>query len=63
MIDPKFMEMTYEARLQELEHDRLVEVAKTGNRASGASLGSRLGRVLVAVSLGFQAGHRPFAVR
>jgi hypothetical protein len=63
MYDPKFVEMTYEARLQEREHDRLVEVAKARHKGSGEGLVSGLDKVLVAVSLGLQAGHWPFATR
>ena len=61
MYDPRFVEMTYEARLEQREHDRLVVTAKTGQQVSREGLGSRLSKVLVAVSLGLQAGHRPFA--
>jgi hypothetical protein len=63
MIDPKLVEMTYEAPTQEREYERLKEVANVRHQAHGEGLGSRLAQVLAAVSFGLQAGHRPFATR
>ena len=61
IIDPKLVEEVSKARMQDREHSRLAEMAKASPAPRAGRWGQYLERVMVAVSLGLQAGNRPFA--
>jgi hypothetical protein len=61
LVDPKLVEAIHEARLQESERGRLVEVTKASRQSLAGSLSSRLGQILAAISLGLQVHSQPFA--
>jgi hypothetical protein len=61
VIDPRLVEEVSKARMQDREHSRLVEMAKASSEPLAGRWVQYLERVLVAVSLGLQAGRRPFA--
>jgi hypothetical protein len=49
--------------MQDREHSRLIEMTKASSGPVEGRWGQVLERVLVGVSLGLQAGNRPFATR
>ena len=61
VVDPRLVEEVSKARMQDRERNRLAEMAKASPAPIEGRWGQYLERVLVAISHGLQAGHRPFA--